>query len=128
MKTEDIQKICKQVRNAYPTYLVRVTDNNLYNVVESVLELARVNALQADPIMAVYAEGLDRDYLLGFSTGDQKDIAAFYDNKKQFGLKLVPIAVKAIPTGFADRKADLVTKRDELQKQLDDLNKQIKSV
>lgn len=82
--------------------------------------------MSQEPIIAVYAQNVDRNYLLGYAIGAVEDIKAYYDDKKAYGLVLEPVNFKRIPKGYAaDRKA-LVQKRDNLQKQLDELDKEIK--
>ena len=77
-------------------------------------------------IYAVYANVPDRRYLLGFAIGQVDDICAYYDDKKAYGLDLEKVDPLVIPAGFAVKRKGLLAQRDQLQAQLDKLNKELK--
>jgi hypothetical protein len=55
------------------------------------------------PIYAVYATDTDRDHLLGYCTGNKRDIEIVFEDKKGYGLRFEAIKVVDIsPTLSAD--------------------------
>lgn len=57
-------------------------------------------------IYAVYATDTDRNYLLGYCTGDRKDIETVFEDRKGYGLELEVVKVVDIsPTFAADIRA-----------------------
>jgi len=79
------------------------------------------------PIYAVYAIHTDRNYLLGYATGKVEDIRAYFDDQKVYGLEIKVVKWVHVPANYAEDKSALVAKRNALQKQVDELDRQIKS-
>jgi len=69
-------------------------------------------------IYQVEAEGLDRNQLLGFATGAKSDIEAYFDDRKDYGLVLSLVVPKHIPAGYATQKQDLLEQKEDLQRQM----------
>lgn len=81
-----------------------------------------------ETIYAVSATQLDRDQLLGYAIGRTEDIAAYYDSRKGYGLRIEPIKPLRIPDGHARRMAELVKKREAAEKALRQINREIDSL
>lgn len=75
---------------------------------------------------AVYAKGTDRDQLLGFATGQQEDIAAYFDDRKGYGIYCNAIKPVNIPSGYAIQRAKLIAQRQELERQIREIDSSIK--
>jgi hypothetical protein len=96
-------------------------------VYDLVNEIKRMKRIEAETIVAVsgtYCDG--KPYLLGYVTGSERDIRAFFDAAKGYGLKMSEVVVKSIPDGYADTCVRLLQAKAEIEAQLDALNKQLK--
>ncbi len=78
-------------------------------------------------IYAVSAIHEDRDHLLGYVTGDQADIKAFYADRDVYGLSIRPIVVKTIPSGFAACRERLVKERADYNQKIQAINVKLES-
>lgn len=77
-------------------------------------------------IYAVHAKHLDRNVLLGYCFAEsEEDIRAFYDEDKAYGIVITAVLPVRIPTGYAEQRAALIEQRNNLQKQINELNMQI---
>jgi hypothetical protein len=76
-------------------------------------------------IYAVYATDTDRDRLLGYATGNTVDIEAYFDSRKGYGLEINPITICHVPPGYSSQHRELIAKRADLERQINELNKQI---
>lgn len=78
-------------------------------------------------IYAVFASSESNEYLLGYATGDVKDIAEWFDEKKGCGLRLKEVKPIHIDKDKAARlrllKADKIRVSDELTKLTADITK-----
>lgn len=83
---------------------------------------------QTETIYAVFARTDIHPDLLGHVTGEAKDIEAFYHERRQYGLIIEPITVNHIPKGFAESKAAVYKRKKELQKQLIEVEAQLKEM
>lgn len=79
------------------------------------------------PIVAVYAEHLDRNTLLGYAMGDHDDIAAYFESRKAYGLKMEEVVPILIPKGYASKREGLVEQKEALEAGLARTEAQIKS-
>jgi len=97
-----------------------------HKIVRHALEASQ-DMFESNPIYAVYAVQDHGDRLLGHFTGKPHDIESFCDEDKAYGLKLEQIEPRHIESGYAAHKANIIAKRDRLQKELDELNARLKS-
>lgn len=81
--------------------------------------------MSSNEIYAVYATHVDRSVLLGYATGTPKDIHAYFEEKKGYGLEIQTIKPINIPAGYSQKKAALIKIRDRLERELADIIKQI---
>ena len=82
-----------------------------------------------ETIYAVYTTDASNSWeLLGYATGDVKDIKAFYHERRDYDLVTEVVKPNHIPPGYASKKAELMHRKRELQQQLDDLEKEIKHI
>jgi len=84
-----------------------------------------MNTDKSPPLYAVYANQLDREQFLGVATGVVKDIEAYYDQKKSYGLRVEPLKIVEIPEGYAGKYEKLIKERVVLEERLKQLNKEI---
>ena len=63
---------------------------------------------------------------LGVYSGLEEDIRAALDDHKVYGLDLQVLNVQTIPEGYAKRRQNLIELRTQLEKQLQQLNNEIK--
>lgn len=79
-----------------------------------------------EQIYAIFAKHLDRNVLLGYCYSESwEDIEAYYEEKKAYGLEVEHVRPVRIPKGYAEQKSTLVKQREALQKQIDELDRQI---
>jgi hypothetical protein len=100
------------------------------NIINNILEMAAAEWSKEpfpNDVIAVFANGDDRRYPLGYAIGASRDIAAYYKDQQQYGLDLEPIQSVIVPEGYADMRADLELRKAELESELDELNKRIQS-
>lgn len=83
---------------------------------------------QPETIYAVYANSTDRRYLLGFATGEIKDIEAFFDDQKAYGLNLERVKAQHIPPGFADKRAALLQQKAAHEAEVRKIDSQLKHI
>jgi len=76
-------------------------------------------------IVAVYAKHLDNRRLLGYAKGETKDIEAYFDDDKGYGLELESVEVVNIEAGYAESRTRLLDKRKRIQAELDELNRRL---
>lgn len=78
-------------------------------------------------IYAVYGDNGSSRYLLGYATGLTKDIAAFFDDKKGYGLLIEEVQPIHIPSGYKLKLETLKLQKKALELELEEINKQIKN-
>jgi hypothetical protein len=76
-------------------------------------------------IYQVEAKGANRNTLLGYATGEKADIEAYFDARKAYGLILSLVVPKHIPAGYAAKRLSLQAQKEELQRQMLELDRQI---
>lgn len=77
-------------------------------------------------VTAVYASYVDRRYLLGYAVGRRRDIEAYFDDRKVYGLEFVNVIAIHIPPGYAEKKEGLMGQKAQLEKELRELEDKIK--
>ena len=77
-------------------------------------------------IYAVHATTLDHPLFLGYATGKIEDIKAYYDDRKQYGLEVTAVKPLHIPEGYAHKREGLLGRKAQLEKELKDIERQIK--
>lgn len=95
-------------------------------VYDLVNEIKRMKRRQ-ETIVAV--SGTHNDgaaYLLGYVTGAERDIRAFFDDSKGYGLKMTEVKAKHIPVGYADTRAKLLQEKAAIEAKLAAIDKQLK--
>ena len=78
-------------------------------------------------IYAVYATELHATRLLGYATGDMRDIQAYFDDKKAYGLEIECVTDKVtnIPAGYWEKKAYYLKKKAYHQAALRGIDKEL---
>ena len=76
-------------------------------------------------IYQVEAMHVDRNQLLGYATGEKRDIEAYFESRKAYGLVLSLVVPKHIPAGYAGMMARMAKQREELQRQMLELDQEI---
>ena len=97
-------------------------------LIESNLVSQKQNPVSGDEhqIYAVFASHLERNVLLGYCYAQfLSDIEAYYEDRKAYGIAVEQVNPIQIPHGYATRKAALVAERDELNRKLKDLDREI---
>lgn len=77
------------------------------------------------PIVAVYAQHLDRNSLLGYAMGNRDDIAAYFDDRKDYGLEMEEVTPILIPSGYAGTKKSLMKRKEALEAEMSRIQAQI---
>ena len=78
-----------------------------------------------DIIYAVYADHAYSRTLLGYATGNVEDIEAFFDSRKAYALVLVEVVSRHIPPGYAAKHNNLMARKQDLESELEQLNKEL---
>lgn len=73
-------------------------------------------------IWAVYAHDVDKRRLLGHAIGKPKDIDAYFDERKSYGLEKEEVRPIRIPDGYADNKQRLIREKQRLENELKQIN------
>lgn len=75
--------------------------------------------------VAVYGTDPDRHYLLGYAYGDSRDIQAYFDDRKGYGLEFETVNPVYVQEGYADEKTQILVEMEDLQRRLDELKSQL---
>lgn len=62
---------------------------------------------------------------LGYCTGDIRDIEAYFKNEKAYSLSIEPITVKHIDKQVAANKAQLIERKRQIEKELENIKRLI---
>lgn len=83
--------------------------------------------LRTNPLpVAVYAQGVDRNTLLGYAFGSITDIRSYFEDRKGYGLQFETIKPVYVPEGYHAEKASLLREIKQAEQRLDDLNRKLK--
>ena len=77
-------------------------------------------------IVSVSATQTDRNYFLGHAIGATEDIEAYFDDSKGYGLEMEPVSPVVIPAGYAAKRKGMLAKRADLERQLKEMDAQLK--
>jgi hypothetical protein len=85
--------------------------------------------MENEPILAVYAQYVDRPVLLGYVVATSfDDIAAYYKGKEAYGLSTEVVKPIRIPEGFAEKRKVLEKQREELEKRINAVDKELRLI
>jgi hypothetical protein len=79
-------------------------------------------------LFLVWANDSDRRRFLGLCTGHSNDIEAYYEDKKGYGLDIESVVPTVITAGYGKRKKELIVQKQELERQLKELDNRIKGM
>lgn len=63
--------------------------------------------------------------ILGYATGEDKDILAYYESQKVYELWIEPIKITDCSPDAAKKRTQLIKRQAELQKELDSIQSQL---
>ncbi len=79
-------------------------------------------------IYVVWAKSCSpRDTLVGYATGDQEDIAAFFADRAEYGIYLQELIVTEVGKGYAAKRKDIESKLYAIEKETALLENELKS-
>lgn len=64
--------------------------------------------------------------VLGYAKGNISDIRSYYEDKKTYSLSVIEIYVLDITPESADNKKELITQKENLERQLKSINERLK--
>lgn len=64
--------------------------------------------------------------VLGYAKGNISDISSYYEDKKTYSLNVTEICVLDITYESADNKKELMTQKENLERQLKSINERLK--
>lgn len=100
--------------------------NILQSATEKVMTAVFDEPRQRETIYAVYAKHTDQNYLLGHAIGEVEDIEAYFDDRKAYGLVLEQVDPVSLRSGYAEKRAELLRQRDELERAMNQIDAELR--
>jgi len=95
----------------------------LHEVVDKALTMASEVSRDKE-IFSVVAVSENKESQLGYATGRENDIRAYFAADGR-DIEVRPIKIVDVPAGYDAHRANIIAKRDRLQAEVDELNRRL---